>query len=210
LLGSSVRAALPGARHHGTDELHGACHAGPRARSGSAAKSSPEHKPLQPKSRDCPSTKSPCITTSSAAASGPPARGGHGSIWLYKNRQTGRRAGQSGLDAGEEDHSARHLSGPLYPRHFVGDRFQTDGIVGWKHRITGSSVIARCAAAGLSKRGIDIDAIDSAPPDIPYGHSQCSAWSIVRCRAAGSAHGFSGAAWGPNNNVFRHRKASIR
>jgi len=71
-------------------------------------------------------------------------------------------------------------------------------IVGWKHRITGSSVIARWLPPAFQK-GIDIDAIDSAA-DIPYDIPNLRVES-VRDEPPAVPTGF----WrgvGPNNNVF--------
>jgi isoquinoline 1-oxidoreductase beta subunit len=71
-------------------------------------------------------------------------------------------------------------------------------IVGWKHRITGSSIIARWLPPAFQK-GIDIDAIDSGadiPYDIPNLHVE-----YVRDEPPAVPTGF----WrgvGPNNNVF--------
>jgi isoquinoline 1-oxidoreductase beta subunit len=71
-------------------------------------------------------------------------------------------------------------------------------IVGWKHRITGSSVIARWLPPAFQK-GIDIDAIDSAA-DIPYDIPNVRV-EYVRAEPPAVPTGF----WrgvGPNNNVF--------
>jgi isoquinoline 1-oxidoreductase subunit beta len=71
-------------------------------------------------------------------------------------------------------------------------------IVGWKHRITGSSVIARWLPPAFQK-GIDIDAIDSAA-DVPYDIANLRV-EYVRCEPLVVPTGF----WrgvGPNNNVF--------
>jgi len=71
-------------------------------------------------------------------------------------------------------------------------------IVGWKHRITGSSVIARWLPPAFQK-GIDIDAIDSAA-DIPYDIPNLRV-EYVRDEPPAVPTGF----WrgvGPNNNVF--------
>ncbi len=75
----------------------------------------------------------------------------------------------------------------------------SDGkIVGWKYRVTGSSVMARWLPAAFTK-GIDIDAVDSAvdiPYDIPNLHVE-----YVRAEPPAVPTGF----WrgvGPNNNVF--------
>jgi isoquinoline 1-oxidoreductase beta subunit len=71
-------------------------------------------------------------------------------------------------------------------------------IVGWKHRITGSAVIARWLPPAFQK-GIDIDAIDSGA-DIPYDIPNLRV-EYVRDEPPAVPTGF----WrgvGPNNNVF--------
>jgi len=71
-------------------------------------------------------------------------------------------------------------------------------IAGWKHRITGSSVIARWLPPAFQK-GIDIDAIDSGA-DIPYDIPNVRV-EYVRDEPPAVPTGF----WrgvGPNNNVF--------
>lgn len=71
-------------------------------------------------------------------------------------------------------------------------------IVGWKHRITGSSIIARWLPPAFQK-GIDIDAIDSAA-DMPYDIANLRV-EYVRSEPPAVPTGF----WrgvGPNNNVF--------
>jgi isoquinoline 1-oxidoreductase beta subunit len=75
----------------------------------------------------------------------------------------------------------------------------SDGkIVGWKYRVSGSSIMARWFPPGFEK-GIDIDAVDSAidmPYDIPNFHVE-----YVRAEPPAVPTGF----WrgvGPNNNVF--------
>jgi isoquinoline 1-oxidoreductase beta subunit len=71
-------------------------------------------------------------------------------------------------------------------------------IVGWKHRITGSSVIARWLPPAFQK-GIDIDAIDSGV-DIPYDIPNLRV-EYVRDEPPAVPTGF----WrgvGPNHNVF--------
>ena len=71
-------------------------------------------------------------------------------------------------------------------------------IVGWKHRIAGSAVIARWLPPAFQK-GIDIDAIDSGA-DIPYDIPHLRV-EYVRDEPPGVPTGF----WrgvGPNNNVF--------
>jgi isoquinoline 1-oxidoreductase beta subunit len=71
-------------------------------------------------------------------------------------------------------------------------------IVGWKHRITGSSVIARWLPPAFQK-GIDIDAVDSAA-DIPYDIPNLRV-EFVREEPPAVPTGF----WrglGPNNNIF--------
>ena len=57
-------------------------------------------------------------------------------------------------------------------RPFYYDRIaaglDADGkIVGWTHKVTGSSVMARWAPAGMRKNGIDPDAVECAE-DTPY------------------------------------------
>jgi isoquinoline 1-oxidoreductase beta subunit len=71
-------------------------------------------------------------------------------------------------------------------------------IVGWKHRITGSSIIARWLPPAFQK-GIDIDAIDGGA-DIPYDIPNLRV-EYVRDEPFAVPTGF----WrgvGPNNNVF--------
>jgi isoquinoline 1-oxidoreductase subunit beta len=71
-------------------------------------------------------------------------------------------------------------------------------INGWKHRITGSSILARWLPPAFQK-GIDIDAIDSAA-DIPYDIPNLRV-EYVRDEPPAVPTGF----WrgvGPNNNVF--------
>jgi isoquinoline 1-oxidoreductase beta subunit len=71
-------------------------------------------------------------------------------------------------------------------------------IVGWKYKVSGSSVMARWLPPAFQK-GIDIDAVDSAvdmPYDIPNFHVE-----YVRAEPKAVVTGF----WrgvGPNNNVF--------
>jgi len=77
-------------------------------------------------------------------------------------------------------------------------RSSVGGIVGWKHRITGSAVIARWLPPAFQK-GIDIDAIDSAA-DMPYDIANLRV-EYVRDEPPAVPTGF----WrgvGPNNNVF--------
>jgi isoquinoline 1-oxidoreductase beta subunit len=71
-------------------------------------------------------------------------------------------------------------------------------VAGWKHRITGSAVIARWLPPAFQK-GIDIDAIDSAA-DMPYDIANLRV-EYVRDEPPAVPTGF----WrgvGPNNNVF--------
>jgi isoquinoline 1-oxidoreductase subunit beta len=71
-------------------------------------------------------------------------------------------------------------------------------IVGWSHRVTGSSVIARWLPPAFQK-GVDIDAVDSAA-DIPYDIPNIQV-EYKRDEPPGVPTGF----WrgvGPNNNVF--------
>ncbi len=86
---------------------------------------------------------------------------------------------------------------PVY--HDVISATLKDGrIAGWKHRITGSSVVARWLPAAF-KDGYDFDAVDSAV-DMPYDIPN-KLIEYVRCEPPGVITGF----WrgvGPNNNVF--------
>ena len=71
-------------------------------------------------------------------------------------------------------------------------------IAGWKHRITGSAIIARWLPPAFQK-GIDIDAIDSGA-DMPYDIANLRV-EYVRDEPPAVPTGF----WrgvGPNNNVF--------
>jgi isoquinoline 1-oxidoreductase beta subunit len=77
-------------------------------------------------------------------------------------------------------------------------RLKDGKIVGWRHRITGSSVMARWFPPGFQK-GIDIDAVDSAV-DVPYDIPNLQI-EYVRNEPPAVPTGF----WrgvGPNNNVF--------
>jgi isoquinoline 1-oxidoreductase subunit beta len=71
-------------------------------------------------------------------------------------------------------------------------------IVGWRHRIAGSAIIARWLPPAFQK-GVDIDAVDAAI-DVPYDIPNL-AIEYVRNEPPGVPTGF----WrgvGPNNNVF--------
>jgi isoquinoline 1-oxidoreductase subunit beta len=71
-------------------------------------------------------------------------------------------------------------------------------IVGWRHRIVGSAIIARWLAPAFQK-GVDIDAVDAAI-DLPYELPDMRI-EYVRQEPPGIPTGF----WrgvGPNNNVF--------
>jgi isoquinoline 1-oxidoreductase subunit beta len=71
-------------------------------------------------------------------------------------------------------------------------------IVGWRHRIAGSAIIARWLPPAFQK-GVDIDAVDSAV-DVPYDFPNMQI-EYVRQEPPGVPTGF----WrgvGPNNNVF--------
>jgi isoquinoline 1-oxidoreductase beta subunit len=86
---------------------------------------------------------------------------------------------------------------PVY-RDTIAATLSDGKIVGWKYRVSGSSVMARWFPPGFEK-GIDIDAVDSAidiPYDIPNIHVE-----YVRAEPPAVPTGF----WrgvGPNNNVF--------
>jgi isoquinoline 1-oxidoreductase subunit beta len=71
-------------------------------------------------------------------------------------------------------------------------------IVGWRHRVAGSSIMARWFPPGFQK-GVDIDGVDSAV-DVPYDIPNLRI-EFVRAEPPGVPTGF----WrgvGPNNNVF--------
>jgi isoquinoline 1-oxidoreductase beta subunit len=86
---------------------------------------------------------------------------------------------------------------PAY-RDTVSASVSNGKIVGFKYRVTGSSVMARWAPPAF-QHGIDVDAVDSAvdmPYDVPHLHVE-----YVRSEPPGITTGF----WrgvGPNNNVF--------
>jgi isoquinoline 1-oxidoreductase subunit beta len=86
---------------------------------------------------------------------------------------------------------------PVY-RDTIAASLSDGKIVGWKYRVSGSSIMARWFPPGFQK-GIDIDAVDSAidiPYDIPNFHVE-----YVRAEPPAVPTGF----WrgvGPNNNVF--------
>jgi isoquinoline 1-oxidoreductase beta subunit len=86
---------------------------------------------------------------------------------------------------------------PVY-RDTIAATLSDGKIVGWKYRVSGSSIMARWFPPGFEK-GIDIDAVDSAidmPYDIPNFHVE-----YVRAEPPAVPTGF----WrgvGPNNNVF--------
>jgi isoquinoline 1-oxidoreductase beta subunit len=71
-------------------------------------------------------------------------------------------------------------------------------IVGWRHRVAGSAIMARWFPPGFQK-GVDIDGVDSAV-DVPYDIPNLRI-EFVRVEPPGVPTGF----WrgvGPNNNVF--------
>ena len=86
---------------------------------------------------------------------------------------------------------------PVY-RDTIAATLSDGKIVGWKYRVSGSSIMARWFPPGF-QNGIDIDAVDSAidmPYDIPNFHVE-----YVRAEPPAVPTGF----WrgvGPNNNVF--------
>jgi isoquinoline 1-oxidoreductase beta subunit len=96
----------------------------------------------------------------------------------------------------EED--IRHdIFRPAY-RDVLSAKFSGDRIVGWKHKIAGSSVMARFLPAFFEK-GVDPDGVDSAV-DIPYDIPNVRV-EFIREEPPGVNTGF----WrgvGPNNNVF--------
>ena len=96
----------------------------------------------------------------------------------------------------EED--IRHdIFRPAY-RDLLWARLEGERIVGWKHRISGSAVMARFLPPFFQK-GVDPDGVDSAQ-DIPYDIPNCRV-EFNREEPPGVNTGF----WrgvGPNNNVF--------
>ena len=86
---------------------------------------------------------------------------------------------------------------PVY-RDTIAATLSGGKIVGWKYRVSGSSVMARWFPPGFAK-GVDIDGVDSAidiPYEIPNLHVE-----FVRAEPPAVPTGF----WrgvGPNNNVF--------
>jgi isoquinoline 1-oxidoreductase beta subunit len=96
-----------------------------------------------------------------------------------------------------EEDIQHDLYRPVY-RDRLSASLASGRIVGWKHRITGSSIIARWLPPAFQK-GIDIDAVDSAA-DIPYDIPNLRV-EYVRDEPPAVPTGF----WrgvGPNNNVF--------
>jgi isoquinoline 1-oxidoreductase subunit beta len=96
----------------------------------------------------------------------------------------------------EED--IRHdIYRPVY-RDTIAATLSGGKIVGWKYRVSGSSVMARWFPAGFAK-GVDIDGVDSAI-DIPYEIPNLQV-EFLRAEPRAVPTGF----WrgvGPNNNVF--------
>jgi len=86
---------------------------------------------------------------------------------------------------------------PIY-RDTIAATLSGGKIVGWKYRVSGSSIMARWFPPGFQK-GVDIDGVDSAidiPYEIPNIHVE-----FVRAEPPAVPTGF----WrgvGPNNNVF--------
>jgi isoquinoline 1-oxidoreductase subunit beta len=86
---------------------------------------------------------------------------------------------------------------PIY-RDTIAATLSDGKIVGWKYKVSGSSIMARWFPAGFQK-GVDIDGVDSAidiPYDIPNLHVE-----FLRAEPPAVPTGF----WrgvGPNNNVF--------
>ena len=86
---------------------------------------------------------------------------------------------------------------PVY-RNVMSASVADGKVVGWSHRVVGSSVIARWLPPAFQK-GIDIDAVDSAV-DIPYDFPNLQV-EYRRAEPPGIPTGF----WrgvGPNSNVF--------
>ncbi len=103
---------------------------------------------------------------------------------------------------------------PVY-RDLLSARLSGGKITGWKHRVTGSSIMARWLPPAFQK-GIDIDAVDSAV-DIPYDIPNLRVGICPR-RAAGACPPASGAASAPTTmsspsraswTSWRRRRARI-
>lgn len=96
-----------------------------------------------------------------------------------------------------EEDTQHDVYRPIY-RDIIAATLSDGKIVGWKYKVSGSSVIARWLPPAF-QHGIDIDAVDSAvdqPYDIPNIHVE-----YVRREPPAVPTGF----WrgvGPNNNVF--------
>jgi isoquinoline 1-oxidoreductase beta subunit len=89
---------------------------------------------------------------------------------------------------------------PYYYDQVAAGLDATGKLVGWTHRTTASSVMARWAPDGLEKNGLDPDTVEAAigetPYDVPAEHSE-----FVRWEAEGIATGW----WrgvGPTHNIF--------
>jgi isoquinoline 1-oxidoreductase beta subunit len=86
---------------------------------------------------------------------------------------------------------------PVY-RDTIAATLANGKIVGWKYRVSGSSIMARWFPAGFDK-GVDVDGVDSAV-DMPYDIPNFQV-EFARAEPRAVPTGF----WrgvGPNNNVF--------
>ena len=84
-------------------------------------------------------------------------------------RQAGALSAQDDLDA-RDRHAARSLPARSITTRSRPGLDASGKIVGWTHKVTGSSVMARWAPPGMRKNGIDPDAVECAeetPYDIP-------------------------------------------
>ncbi|MFA5955889.1 molybdopterin cofactor-binding domain-containing protein [Hyphomicrobium sp.] len=98
---------------------------------------------------------------------------------------------------GREEDMQHDVYRPVY-HNAVSATLKDGKIVGWSHRITGSSIMARWFPAGF-KDGVDGDAVDGAI-DQPYGFPNLKV-EYIRAEPPAVPTGF----WrgvGPNNNIF--------
>ena len=115
--------------------------------------------------------------------------------------QAVRVAKQAGIPVkliwSREEDIQHDLYRPVY-RDVLAATLSNGKILGWTHRVTGSSIMARWLPPAFQK-GIDIDAVDSAV-DIPYDFPNLRV-EYMRDEPPAVPTGF----WrgvGPNNNVF--------
>ena len=201
VVGRHLRDAAARARADGAAELHGPRHADVRrgldrhpgdgarsrgGRQGRRAAREPGHRP-QPPARAAASgaSSSPTWPTRPRAS---PSKSTDRSRWSGRARRT----------------SATTIYRPAYHDQLWA-RLDGGRIVGWKHRITGSAVMARFAAAAVPK-GVDADGVDSAA-GYPLRHREpAESSSTARSRRASTPA--SGAASGRTTTSSPSRASS--